>query len=136
MLAENRERDTNYERLPVLRVTCEEKCACAGWEEIRRRLALCMPEQGVMVVECYPGVTLAQIRSGLEPLGWDQIICSDTCALEPDALDDLLREELTDDKVFGRMTKRRLADVFIPQRLESARRACKTGRVLMEHELY
>lgn len=131
MFAEDRERDTNYERLPVMRVTCEEKCACAGWEEIRRRLALRMPEQGVMVVECYPGVTLAQIRGGLEPLGWDQIICSDTCALDPHALDDLLKEELTDDKFFGHMTKRRLADVFVPQRLESARRACKTGRVLI-----
>ena len=121
----------SYDLQPVIRVECQAGCACAGWEAIRHNLASCLPEQGILVVECYPGVTLPEIRAGLEPLGWDRIICSDTCAMEPEDLDRLLQEDLTNDRVFGKMTKRKLADVFLPERLEEARQACQSGRVLV-----
>ncbi len=123
--------DAVYDRLPKIQVADRSDPVALGWEEIRCRLAPRLPEHGVTVVACYPGVDAEQIRQALEPLGWDAVVCSDDCAMAPADLDALLQEDLTEDPVFGRMTQRRLQDVFIPQRLEDARRACAQGRVLV-----
>ena len=75
-----------------------------------------------------PGVNQAEVLDLVQPLGFDTVIHADDCALDPEQLDAALERDLTDDRVFGILTVRKLADFFLPDRLEAARRAAAAGR--------
>lgn len=124
-------KEPGYDRFPRIQVAEQGEAVALGWREIRKRLSECLRQQRVVTVECYPGVTQRILREELAPLGWDAVVCSDRCAMDPEELDALLQEELTDDRVFGRMTTRRLEDVFDSRRLAEAGRMCQRGRVLV-----
>ncbi|MDD4851168.1 MAG: class I mannose-6-phosphate isomerase [Gemmiger sp.] len=91
----------------------------------------------VTVVECYPGTDQQEVLALFESAGipFATVLHADDYALAPEALDESLARELTEDRVFGVMTNRTLADCFAPAALAEARRAVaaatKTGRVLV-----
>lgn len=47
---------------------------------------------------------------------------SDDLAFEPEKIDALLAQDMTDDPVFGILTVRRLEDYFYPEKIDAARR--------------
>ncbi|SDD95237.1 class I mannose-6-phosphate isomerase [Auraticoccus monumenti] len=82
----------------------------------------------VLVVDCYPGVDVAAVRDGLlaaDP-GLD-VVDVEEAALEAAELDRLLADELTGDRVFGVLSRRRLAQLYHPDRLEHLRRQLAAG---------
>ena len=115
---------------PVLPISPHEDGACRGAEPCRAALsaALAGRERVTIVLECYPGVDQSEALELLSPLGFDTVIHADGCALPPEELDAALERDLTDDRVFGIMTVRRLEDFYPPERLEEARRRAEAGR--------
>lgn len=117
-------RISQYNKFPEILVRGGPYGIWADWEtiatELKRR---CLEqEKTVLVVDCYPGVRQEEILRELEILKPALILDSDSCAMEPEQLDALLAETLTDDRVFGVMTTKRLEDFFLLERLEEARR--------------
>lgn len=128
--------NNNYDLFPKTVISSDSGEAAAGFDEIRDRLSdmLYGKKSAVLVVECYPGVNQSELLSGLEPMNFAEIIHSDELAFEPEKLDSAIEADLTDDRVFGIMTTRRLEDYFYKGKLEAARdsaAAVKDGVVLI-----
>ena len=115
---------------PVLPFAPAAGGACRGTAACADALAKALAgrERVTVVLECYPGVNQDELLAMLEPLGFDTVLHADDCALEPADLDAALARDLTDDRVFGILSVRKLADYFLPEKLEAARKAAAAGR--------
>lgn len=125
---------SNYIRFPRTPVSEDSSAVALGFDEICRRLDRRFRGKTVVSVECYPGVDQAELLRGLEPLGFTEIIHSDDLAFEPEKIDQLLEQDLTQDPVFGLMTVRRLEDYFYPEKLAAVRarvHGIPQGRILV-----
>ena len=81
----------------------------------------CAGPRTVVIVECYPGVDPAAVLSLFSPLRPVLALLSDDLALPESVIDDLIRDDLTDDPVFGHITRRAIGDFFDPRALQAAR---------------
>jgi mannose-6-phosphate isomerase class I len=110
--------------LPVVQVTQSDEDCVAGWEQIAATLqpSIAGRSRCVLVLECYPGVDLEEIRRELLAR-----LRPDVCILAADVLKDAKELEaqfapiLGNDPVFARMQRWTILDFFSPQRLQSAR---------------
>ena len=125
----------NYDKYPEKRVACSADEACQGYEDICRaiRSRVAGREKVVVAVDCYPGVDMEELLEGLRGLRADALIRSDDCFISPAAFYARIRDNLTDDRVFGRMSAARLEDYLDPAALAAARERIHraTGWVLV-----
>lgn len=125
----------NYDREPEKRIACPPGSAWEGYGDICQYILRERAGAGrfVVAVDCYPGVDMAELWAGLAGLGADETVCSDDCFVPPAEFTARIRYNLTDDRVFGRMTCQRLEDFLEPQALAAARSriAAADGLVLI-----
>ncbi|MGL5676994.1 MAG: class I mannose-6-phosphate isomerase [Cellulosilyticaceae bacterium] len=123
-----------YNKYPEVKVNGYDHHAVSGYESIKERLETALGvDKKVVVVDCYPGVDCQEVEQGLAGLGFEKVIYTDQCALSGDALTEAIDAYLTEDRVFGVLTTKNFKDVFVPEKIEEARKyidAC-TGRVLV-----
>ena len=120
----------NYDRYPA--VPCEPLGACSvGWSAVAARLLADDPR--VVVVDCYPGVLDSDVKELTAAVGPDVVIDIATALKPPAEVDAMVAPDLTDDPVFGRLTRLELTDFFDGARLDGLRRRVDeaTGRVLV-----
>lgn len=108
-----------------------------GWPHLVRtlakRLAQHASEKGpklVLVLECYPGTDLGELRNRLiDPLRPSCVLCADEYAWESARVQERIADTITNDRVFGKMSHYTLADFFDGESLDSARAklAASTG---------
>ena len=100
----------NYNKFPATPVECP---ACVGTEAIARAIrARCAGKKCVVVFECYPGTDreeIGRIAARLSPV---LTIDADDCAFAPEKLTAAWQDDLTEDRVFGKMTTAHLEDYF------------------------
>lgn len=104
----------SYRRFPKTAVETDGGAVRTGFDEICARLAgACRGRaKTVLTVECYPGVDQRELLQGLQPLQPALVVHSDDLAFEPEKIDALLAQDMTDDPVFGILTVRRLEGYF------------------------
>src|SRR5579883_1192621 len=119
-------RTVMYDRFPFVPAGSADECSI-GWQQIADRIAstlsaLPTTQSAILCVECYPGVFLEEVQSGLvSRLGIASCIRTEDLLLSPAALEKRLAPFLTDDPVFGRMNQLEIADFFDPEKLSTAR---------------
>lgn len=110
---------TNYVRRPVKCIGNSEGKVLRGVREILTRLRDDLPgDSWTIAVETYPGVNEEKIRDLLEALNPDLIVSARQILKDGDALEILLKNILTEDRVFGRMYYGELADFIDPYKAE------------------
>ncbi len=113
----------NYDRFPRKAIDCKAGEVFGGWADILTALRACCAGRGksVVVLECYPGADLDELRRALS--GWPdaRLFCAEDCAFAPDSLDAAFAPNMTDDRVFGKMTTALLSDYFLPDKLAAMR---------------
>ena len=128
---------SNYDLFPQIHVDTDETAyARAGWEAIGEELRAAVRARGadktVLCVDCYHGVwekeTLAALTALLRP---DAVFCASDAQVSKEKALDMLRYNITDDRVFGVMSHHRLADFFEPQKTEALRGAIARARGLV-----
>lgn len=106
--------NVNYVQKPYKKIELKDNCAWAGYEniigELKRKIE--RRKKTVLVIECYPGVYQEEIKSSFEKLNPCFIVNSDICAMEAPELEELIKEDMTQDRVFGKMTTHSLIDYF------------------------
>lgn len=95
---------TNYDKLPTIQVSADSSLCNRGWPTIAQAVKGLLPEgeRAVVVAECYPGVDIEEVRSGLNELA-DIAICAERALKSVEELATLLAPFLGDDPVFGKM---------------------------------
>ena len=99
-----------------------EYLACVGPEAIAGAIrARCAGEKCVVVFECYPGTDREEIDRITARLSPVLTIDADDCAFAPEKLTAAWQDNLTEDRVFGKMTTAHLEDYFEPERIAACR---------------
>ena len=116
--------NSNYDKYPSIRINGYDTQCWAGWsaisERIRAEIALRPPSRAVVVVETYPGVDDAEImdaiENGLRPQAFFHV---KEAYLSEAKIDRLTQADVTDDRIFGFMTRLTIAQFFDPQKLSA-----------------
>ena len=117
-----------YDKFPYLPIGTASECAL-GWDSIGRSLREQIGSNGILCVECYPGVFVEEIRRGLEQAFPEADFLLTESLLRPSAeIDTELKPYLTDDPVFGMMNNPELADFFDSEKLNAATDRCAAVR--------
>lgn len=115
-------RRSNYDKYPTIPAGPEAACH-VGWSAIIERLqGLRSRPRCILVVECYPGVRVDEVRRAFtEGLGPVLVVDARQSYRHGSDVERLCATYLGDDPVFGRMNGLGLADFFDPGRLASLR---------------
>ncbi len=124
---------SNYDKYPVVSVSESAEGLCwRGWAEIASQLrnaldALDKPVK-ILVVECYQGVYDQEVRTELQTRLPNAIWLDSASAMkDSSAIDDFLKDDITDDEIFGYMTRHGIDCYFDETRVAGLRR--KIGEV-------
>lgn len=113
-----------YDKYPEVRVSGFDSHARQGWDAIRNALhsRLAGKNKTVLVIDCYPGVRLAELHEQLVAhLNPTLAINAEYARLSEGELHDLLAQNLTDDRVFGVLSCHQLGEFFCHETLAQMR---------------
>lgn len=123
---------SNFNKQPVVRVRGREHECVTGWEsvghELRRALEKVPPGNLTLSVETYHGVYQETLKSQLQTLLQPGRVI-DTAELfrEEETIRKMTQPDVTDDRVFGYMTRLRMGDFMDRHKLEQARQSVCRG---------
>jgi mannose-6-phosphate isomerase class I len=113
-----------YDKYPEVRVSGFDSHARQGWDAIRNALhsRLAGKSKTVLVIDCYPGVRLAELHEQLVAhLNPTLTINAEYARLSEGDLHFLLAQNLTDDRVFGVLSCHQLGEFFCHETLAQMR---------------
>ncbi|WP_027955921.1 class I mannose-6-phosphate isomerase [Halobacillus kuroshimensis] len=114
----------NYDKSPEILIRSTNDGAWQGYGEITQAILKAITNKGrtVLTIECYPGVDYEElVESFINPLNPDHIVHSDELTSTNEEIQQLIEQNLTDDRVFGVKSHHELKDFFNQQQLEKAR---------------
>jgi mannose-6-phosphate isomerase class I len=115
-----------YDKYPCVEAGPADLCV-TGWGAILAELQA--QKNGVICVECYPGVFVSEVVQAISKYmpGWP-IIRSDEALLQESVIQHRFEEQLTDDPVFGKLSQARLAEFFDPKVVARMRQQVSTEK--------
>jgi mannose-6-phosphate isomerase class I len=122
---------SNYNKFPVVQVPNAEKACDVGWDAIAARLNKAVAGRGaattILTIECYPGVSEADILRELAARLQPALVVQALEAMRPPREIDRLVEPFLggDDPVFGFLSGLALPELFDPDRLAGLRDAVR-----------
>lgn len=134
-----RKKISNYDKFPFVKIDGEHIRAWTGWEEIvkevRTKLTSQSRKKTIVAVDCYHGVSEQEVReifaAGLDP----QLIVSTSESFKTaKELDELMAEDITEDRVFGYMSRLGFEDIFDKAKTDKLRNlieGLKSGIILV-----
>jgi mannose-6-phosphate isomerase class I len=119
------DRAPNYDRFPSIPAGSSSECD-VGWDAICARIRATGAR--IIVVEVYPGVRRSDMSALVRGLGADVTIDAATALKSSGDVAKLVAPDVTEDPVFGRVTRLTVEDFFDPGRLAQLRRQVKDAR--------
>ena len=129
--------EPNYDKWPVIKVKNAKHECQVGWEAIIQHLLeqlnKIQKKQRVIVFECYQGVLDDEIITALQNGLEGNYFFSKDYLLPENKIDSLVFPDVTDDEVFGYMTRLILKDFFDASKIKSAKKTIeeKEGTVIV-----
>ena len=123
---------SNYDKFPSVRVPVGPESVWQGWREIVARIAgeVARGAQEISV-EIYPGVFEEQVLGAfVESLRPAHVFRTSDCWKTPTEIDAMVSNDLTDDPVFGRISRLNIEDFADPQRTAQLQQACRSTQGL------
>ena len=113
---------SNYDKFPVVNVPGYEDACLCGWNDIMERFRSEVPASGVLVLECYQGVHDAEVLSALKAaFPQASLYLSADAMKSQEQLHDVLKDDITEDEIFGYMTRYTIDVYFDAQKVEQMR---------------
>lgn len=111
-----------YDRFPYLPSGTRDECLL-GWDEIVPALVRNMASRSLIVIECYPGVFLDELKNALASrLPSASLISAEDLFRSAREIDRMLQPLLGEDLVFGRMNSFEIEDFFDSEALANGRK--------------
>ena len=113
---------SNYDKYPVVQVAGHQDDCICGWDRIVRELKGKLPENSVLAVECYQGVLEDEVAEALvKGLGDVDLYRTGDFMKSEKELYAILGEDITDDRIFGFITRRTMDVYFDEDKVAAAR---------------
>ena len=113
----------HYDKFPETKITGYDSHAFSGYSsiaaELKRRIG--SRKRAVVVLDFYPGVDEKEVLRGLSGLHYQQSFPADLCIYDTDTYESMIQDNLTDDRVFGALTTKKLSDFFIREKVMKLR---------------
>lgn len=117
---------SNYDKRPTIKVKNVNQECFEGWEAITSHLLgqlnKIQRKRKVIVFECYQGVMDEEIIPALQNNLQGSYFFSKDCMLTENKIDSLIHPDVTDDEVFGYITRLTLKDFFDASKTEVAKK--------------
>ncbi len=125
-----KQRQSNYDKFPTVRVPVRPDSVWQGWQEIVSRIAGEISRGAQRIsVEAYPGVFEEQVSAALvEGLHPAHVFRTRDGWKTQAEIDALVRSDLTDDPVFGRISQLTIEDFADHRRMAQLRDACRSAK--------
>jgi mannose-6-phosphate isomerase class I len=122
-------RPSNYDKFPSIRVPVGRESVWQGWREIVARIGGEVARGAQKIsVEIYPGVFEEQVLGPLvEILHPAHVFRTSDCWKTPPEIAAMVSSDLTDDPVFGRISRFTVEDFANPQRAAQLQEACRSA---------
>ena len=114
----------NYDKYPVVQVPGHENSCVRGWQDIMLLLKDSVKSAGVdtLIVECYQGVNDEEVLAALKAcLPEASLYLSSDAMKSQEQLYDVLKGDITDDEIFGYMTRYTIDVYFDEQKVAKMR---------------
>lgn len=110
-------RNSNYDKYPEIAVPGTDGTAWSGWDaiagELNRRVSSLRKKKVSVAIECYSAVDQDEIVTEIgSRLGPVTIVMASEAQISHAKAEEMLREDLGDDRVFARMTHRTIGEFF------------------------
>ncbi len=102
-------RKANYDKYPVVEVKGFENEAVKGYADIAKKL----DGKKVIVIDCYPGVRVDEVVSGIcENMKIAKVFYAEDAAFSGEEITKIIKGNITDDRVFGIMSHHKMKEFF------------------------
>jgi mannose-6-phosphate isomerase class I len=130
---------SNFNKMPVIRAGVKTDNYFEGWEAIFKVLSekLCVDKCGkkIIVFDCYQGIYFEELLQilikNLEPV---RVITSNDYFLSESDINTITFPDVTNDRIFGYLTRLNIIDFIDPEKLENCKRqinTCTKGIILV-----
>ncbi len=124
------DKSPNYDKYPVVQVPGKHT-AYTGWEnimqEIASKLATIPAEKKILVVECYQGVLDEEVETAFRRFAPNALFIAATTAMKPEKeINEHLKEDITEDEIFGFMTRYHIDCYFDAKEVQAVRNKIAT----------
>lgn len=117
------EKISNYDKHPFIIAEKENRSCTAGWTDIISTLKAALENSGkkkkIIIVECYPGVDDTELLPQLQQLSPDLLIHTRSIFKEEAVIREMVNPDVTDDRVFGYLTRLNIADYLDKEKLQN-----------------
>jgi len=126
---------SRFNKKPLIAVKGKEDACATGWPSIERELKAALDQRkgkdATVVIETYHGVHLEELRSAMNDIFQpDRLIDSATLFKPENEVRTITYPDVTDDRVFGYMTRLHMEDLMDPDALERTRQEESDARGL------
>lgn len=112
----------NYELHPMTKIVNHKGDVVAGYDQIFTKIQSEMIDStNVLICDFYPGVNSEEVEKELEKLNPSLFIRTQELLFDFQTLDKIFEKNITDDRVFGYMSDKKVEDCFDPAKVESAK---------------
>ncbi|MFZ2537848.1 MAG: class I mannose-6-phosphate isomerase [Oscillospiraceae bacterium] len=112
----------NYDKYPQTDIKGYDNQAFSGYSAIAHELTQKLSGgRTIIVLDCYPNVDYKELLDGFALLNPVKVICSDNCAISAQLYKEKIADNLTDDRVFGFMSHKKIDTYFDYDKLQTAR---------------
>ncbi len=119
---------SNYDKYPRIFISPDSALCHSGWVSVVDRLRSNSGSNGVVCIECYPGVFEDEIELAIRRcFSPAEIFRTRDCLKSSEAIDRMLARDLSEDPVFGRLSSLELIDFFDKKELNQLRRAVENS---------
>lgn len=111
----------NFDKCPVVNVLGN---VWVSWESIINQISLSIKngkERFIVSIECYQGVNHAELTEKISSLPYDLFINTQTVFKAEDEIRGITYPDVTDDAIFGRMTRLTLMDFLSVEKLNATK---------------
>lgn len=128
---------SNYNKRPSISAKADNGECVSGWDAIKDKLFIQTEGGGkkVVVVDCYTGVYDKELYSNFKDIiAPSHIFLSSDAMKTAEEIDELVYPDVTDDEVFGYLTRLHLKDFFDPTKLAGLQKEIadiKEGNILI-----
>jgi mannose-6-phosphate isomerase class I len=123
----------NYDLNPHKNIKGYDGCAFEGYDSIVKELKnkTGQHEKFVIVIETYTQVRTEEILKGLRALRPKKIFNAEKCTLSDSKYNQLIKDYVTEDRVFGVMNTLRLENVYVQEKIEKMRAEIESAQGLV-----
>ncbi|MBZ9685458.1 class I mannose-6-phosphate isomerase [Clostridium estertheticum] len=111
---------SNYDKFPENKIFGYDESALEGYENILNKIKcdISKKSKSIIVIDCYPGVNEIEVLCEFKKLKPALIINSNECCIDGDTITKMIKDYLTEDRVFGVLSTKEFDEFFIEDKLQ------------------